>query len=61
MSEPLAPPQVFLADNYPHPAHNQNHQKAMPLPILDNRPADPLTAENRIFSSPPLPQHTHKP
>jgi hypothetical protein len=61
MSEPLAPAQVVRADNYPLSAHNQNHQKATPLPILDNRPADPLTAENRIFSPPQLPQPTQKP
>jgi hypothetical protein len=60
MSEPLAPPQV-VADNFLLPAHNQNHQKATPLPILDNRPADPLTAENRIYSPPLLPQPIHKP
>jgi hypothetical protein len=33
----------WLADYFPLSAHNQNHQKATPLPILDNRPADPLT------------------
>jgi hypothetical protein len=39
-------PQRF-AEDYPHPAHNQSNQKAMPLPILDN---GPMTAINTSFS-----------